>query len=361
MVYDTILEVQVRTRKRRGVFILGFKGKLLSFFPGWLNTEESARGAAVLHVPINPTEEASNEGYSGEFSDKEWREDLKMLDQDDVKDSRIRELEEEVRLLKSQKEVTQVSLSELADASNSIATSVELQSTRTSDSLALLASMTDRFDNSTSHLDTLTEEIEDAMGIRDEAKDKLSELYDSGLETEERIKSMSGTIDELKSMMKDVLNVLTFIDEVSSSTNILSLNASIEAARAGEAGLGFAVISQEIRRLATTTKDHSATIRDRLALVVEGVNTLSGSMDSSLESLYNQKRSASASKEAFAIVADLFDTVDQVSTDIKTSFDQARELQTQVVAALTSISEESESISAAAEQVSASMDSTLNS
>lgn len=48
-------------------------------------------------------------------------------------------------------------------------------------------------------------------------------------------------------------NIVSVIEEISSETNLLSLNASIEAARAGDAGKGFAVVAQEIRVLSDNT------------------------------------------------------------------------------------------------------------
>lgn len=273
------------------------------------------------------------------------------------KDARILELEAELEQYKQRERAHYLSMNELTSAGSSIAHSVEMQSSRTADALELLNRMGSHFEDSRSHLFSLAEEIEDAMGIRDEARSKLDVLYDSGVLTEDKIRAMAEAIGSLSSLTKDVLNVLSFIDAISSTTNILSLNASIEAARAGEAGRGFAVISQEIRNLATTTKDHSTTIRERLGLVVETVSGLSSSMTDTLESLQEQKKAASASKEAFKIVAEVFDTVDSVSGDLNGSFDEVGTLKDQVVSALTAISAEAEAVSAAAEEVSASMES----
>ena len=59
------------------------------------------------------------------------------------------------------------------------------------------------------------------------------------------------------------------IDNISSQTNILALNASIEAARAGEAGKGFAVVAEQIRTLSTETKSSSGQIQDALTRLSE--------------------------------------------------------------------------------------------
>ncbi len=97
--------------------------------------------------------------------------------------------------------------------------------------------------------------------------DKLSERIVSTLEEVNILKKESETIGTVT----DVIN------EIADQTNLLALNASIEAARAGESGLGFAVVANEIRKLAERTLQATASINTQIKLIRKAIaQTVSG-------------------------------------------------------------------------------------
>ncbi len=93
-----------------------------------------------------------------------------------------------------------------------------------------------------------------------ETKTAIEILNEKSIATTEASKRIYNNINELNTFMIHIAGVTKLIVAVSDQTNLLALNAFIEAARAGEAGKGFTIVAEEVRSLATQSKDASEKI-----------------------------------------------------------------------------------------------------
>ena len=108
----------------------------------------------------------------------------------------------------------------------------------------------------------------DASTIVDEGGQKVSELSSEMVSLKEKMDNVSDTVKKLNEATNEIVSILATLDEITSQTNLLSLNASIEAARAGDAGRGFAVVATEIR----TLSENSANFTSEIHSIIDGVN-----------------------------------------------------------------------------------------
>jgi methyl-accepting chemotaxis protein len=108
--------------------------------------------------------------------------------------------------------------------------------------------------------------------------------------------ALNGTLHSVKAAAMEIGSVLDFIKSVASRTSLLALNATIEAARAGTAGRGFAVVANEVKALATQTKQAT----DGVTSKVERIQTLSGDAAVAVVSIAETIRSLSSSSASIS-------------------------------------------------------------
>ncbi len=119
----------------------------------------------------------------------------------------------------------------------------------------------------------------ESFKILENMSNSLNTVVEKILASSQNEQEMASQISSVVTQTEQIKGVLEMIKDIADQTNLLALNAAIEAARAGEHGRGFAVVADEVRKLAERTQKSLAEIDATINVIVQGVTQLSSSME----------------------------------------------------------------------------------
>lgn len=233
-------------------------------------------------------------------------------------------------------------LKAVADSNNDNAKNIESQTVMTSNIQEMIITA----DSNASRMERIAG---DSLNMVSEGRKLVEKLDDKASNISAMNEQVMNTINEFVKNAIEVRGITDKINGISSQTNLLSLNASIESARAGEAGRGFAVVADEIRNLADETKTLTAEINGIVETLENNASGTKETVSKVVASIEDEKVLIDDSMGTYVKMEDMFKQLYESVTDTQKQLKQ-------IVDSNNAIVDSINQLSAASEEVAASMD-----
>lgn len=301
---------------------------LLSLLSGWFI---SRRIVSEIRYPLTMLTEATNKLAAGDFSakaditTKEEFGDLAthfnvmgsklrdmVLEIEQKNHAAVENMEHIERLLDSIQNVcirvseatesVTIASKEISDSTVEMNQTVEEQSLQVNGIAAAMEQMTTIIVNTTQQIEQATEMSNAASELAQRGGAVASDAIDSIERIASTVIKSADSVELLGKNGEQIGTIIETIEQIAEQTNLLALNAAIEAARAGEAGKGFAVVADEVRRLAEKTRNATKEIASTIHQIQEQTGLAVSEIKEGRSEVEKTKNSASQISKALDVI-----------------------------------------------------------
>lgn len=238
---------------------------------------------------------------------------------------------------------------DVAEGSTGMASSIS----KINENLEEMSRETKDINESVNEIRNQTTAVQDSSKIMN---DKIKSMQDSSHKMDDGISAISKRIETVNTTVDKVSNIVSVIEEISSETNLLSLNASIEAARAGDAGKGFAVVAQEIRVLSDNTNTELENIKQIISSLVEECRYCVQASGTIVEDNAKQKEEIKAVLDEFGALDEQIQKTAEKADEIEELVTAMIELNDDITKSSHSLTDVSAANAAATEEMNANIE-----
>ncbi|MGG3928277.1 HAMP domain-containing methyl-accepting chemotaxis protein [Metabacillus fastidiosus] len=249
-----------------------------------------------------------------------------------------------------------LTIQQLAVGSNDQLQSVE-------ESTYVINEMTDYAEQITRNAEEMTESANETAEISIEGKQSIDKVMDQMNSINENVTGLGSSIKGLSERSVEIGKINEVITAIAGQTNLLALNAAIEAARAGEHGKGFAVVADEVRKLAEQSANSAEQITNLIQMIQHETNETITSMDSATKEVQGGLEVVQEAGQSFEKIESSINGVVAQIKDIASAINELSSRSAQIadsIHTVKTVAEESaasnQNVTAATEEQLASME-----
>ena len=209
--------------------------------------------------------------------------------------------------------------------------------------------------------DKVAEHVSSAMDEANAGTEAVETAVNQIISVEKIVNDSALTVDKLGKRSQEIGQIVEAISGIAEQTNLLALNAAIEAARAGEHGRGFAVVSEEVRKLAEESQEAAQKIGTLIGDIQSDTTAAVDSMQKGNAAVRTGTESVEKLRSTFDSIRDASQNVEKETTNMVAELKEVEKLthtirdrSEKILDKGVHVSKEMESVSAAAEEQSAS-------
>jgi methyl-accepting chemotaxis protein len=265
-------------------------------------------------------------------------------------------------------EETSKTINSIAETSSEIAAGSEQTTTQMSNSLHKMNSLEEAATFLFNQAELVKQTTEQMKSVAEKGGKSVQASSKKMMHIEETMSNTTQTVEALGKKSSEITTIIGTITEIAEQTNLLALNAAIEAARAGEHGRGFAVVADEVRKLAEQSQQAAKgvtnivhSIQNEVNIIIkqnsEGVQEVISGVEITNETNSSLADILTQTEKTTVVVNEMVDHIQQtqqLSQDVASAFAHVNEIAENTAHNTESTAAASEEGSAAMEQVTAS-------